>query len=156
MLDCDPQTDRCAIVEDVEGEAFQPDHFSEAIDRSGEIFEVVLERFARWERGLPEARQVRRDQMKSLGEHWNQIAEHMSGGGKSMQEQQGRSVDAAGLAIRDLEAIEVSGAIVNRLHDEVPRENVCGDQTPPDAGLMLGRRGSLHETETADLRQGRR
>jgi hypothetical protein len=59
---------------------------------------------------------VRRYEVKAVGEKWNQIAEHMPGRWKPVQQQQRWSVCWAGFAIGNLEATNIGGAIVDRFH----------------------------------------
>ena len=49
---------------------------------------------------LTKARQVRRHQVKAVGEKRNQIAEHMPGSRKPVQQKQPRSARPTGLAIK--------------------------------------------------------
>jgi hypothetical protein len=54
--------------------------------------------------------------VKAVGEKWNQIAEHVPGGRKPVQQQLCWSVWPTGFAIRNLETINIGGAVVDRSH----------------------------------------
>src|SRR5262249_20671753 len=74
---------------------------------------------------LTKARQVGRYEMKGVGEKRNQIAEHVAGARKPVQQQQGWSLSPAGFAIRNLEAANLSKAIINLLHRNLPLDYFC-------------------------------
>ena len=56
--------------------------------------------------------------MKPIPEKWNQIAEHVPGSRKPMQQEQCRSIGPTGFAIRDLETANIGGAVVNRTYED--------------------------------------
>src|SRR5215831_6544621 len=125
MPQSNPQPHGSSVVEDVDPEAFEPEHIYELIDPIRKILERVFESSARKQVRLTKARQVRRYQMKAVGEKRNQIAEHVTGARKPVQQQQGWSVSPASFAIRNLEAANIRDAIINLLHRNLPLDNFC-------------------------------
>src|SRR5271166_1863792 len=115
-----PQAHGSAVIKDVDREAFHPDDFGEAVDHLRKILERVSERIAGRQVRLTKARQIRRYQVKAVGEKWNQIAEHMPGGRKPMQQEQSRGIRPTGFAIGNLQTINIGSAVVDRLHENVP------------------------------------
>src|SRR4029077_9384747 len=81
-----PETRRCAVVEDIDGKAIEPDDFGEALNHLGDIVEGIFECIARRHVGLAESGKVRSDYVKSVGKHWDQIAEHMTRARKAVQQ----------------------------------------------------------------------
>src|SRR5215813_2274054 len=120
MPQSNPQPHGSSVIEDVDREAFQPEPIDELIDPLGKILECVFESSARKQVRLTKARQVRRYQMKAVGEERDQIAEHVAGARKPVQQQQSWSLWPAGFAIRNLEAANISDAIINLLHRNLP------------------------------------
>jgi hypothetical protein len=58
--------------------------------------------------------------VKAVREQRDQIAEHMPGRRKPMEQQQYRSVCPAGFAIRNLEAANIGSAVMNGIHENTP------------------------------------
>ena len=118
MLHREPEAGRRAIVEDIDGIAIEADDFGETVDRCPRAGRSVW-RAARHV-GLAEARQVGGDDMEAIGQQRDEIAEHVTGARKAMEQQQLRRVRGAGLAIEDIEAVDIGGAIVDGGHGESP------------------------------------
>ena len=111
MLHGEPEAGRRAIVEDIDGEAFEADHLGEAVDDVGDMVEGVGEVAPRRHVRLAEARQVGRDDVEAIGQERDEVAEHVARAREAVQQQQLRRVGGAGLAIEDLEAVHIGGAI---------------------------------------------
>ena len=60
--------------------------------------------------------------MEPIGQQRDQVAEHVAGAREAVQQQQLRRIRRARLAIEDLEAVHVGGAIVDGGHDAFPSE----------------------------------
>ena len=80
-----------AVVEHIDRVAVEADRLGEAVDRLRNLVERV--RFVR-HIGIAEPRQIRRDDMETVGEQGNEVAEHVASGREAMQEQQLRTADA--------------------------------------------------------------
>ena len=117
MPDGQAEAGRRAVIEHVEGVAVEADDVGEAVDRVGEPVEGAA---AARHVGVAEARQIRRDHMEAVGEQRDQVAEHMARAREAVQQQQLRRARRARLAIEDLEAVHVGGAIGDGGHDASP------------------------------------
>src|SRR5262249_7036426 len=71
------QADGSSVIEDVNGEAFEPNRLGETIDDLGEVFEGVAEVFAIGGLRESEAWQIRRDHAIAVGQGGNEIAKHV-------------------------------------------------------------------------------
>src|SRR5271166_313576 len=112
----DPQTNRRAVIEDVDRELFQADDFREAAGDCRQIVERIFEVVAGWHGGLTKAGQVRRHEVKAIGEEGDQIAEHVAGAWKAMQQKQCRRVGRTRLAVEYFEAVDLGRAVSDRGH----------------------------------------
>jgi hypothetical protein len=99
MTNCEAEADGCAIVEDVGREAMEADHLGEAIDDVRDILERVGEGAPRRHVRLPKPWQVGSDKAKPVRELRDEIAEHVDGGGKAVQQQDRWRVLRPGFAI---------------------------------------------------------
>ena len=113
MLDRQPEPCRRAVVEHVDGIAVEADGLGEAVDRLRDPVECV--RPIRHV-GVAEARQIGRDDMESVGEQRDEVAEHMAGGREAVQQQQLRRAGRARLAVEDTAAVDLGGPIVDGGH----------------------------------------
>ena len=73
--------------------------------------------------------------MKFVGELRDEIAEHMTCARKSVQQQQHRRIGPASLAVKQLQPLDISGAIINRRHEHpsvelVPMPRPRADSAP--------------------------
>ena len=91
MLDREPEPGRRAVVEYVDGVAVEADGLGEAVDRLRDPVERV--RPVRHIR-VAEARQIGRDDMESVGEQRDEVAEHVAGGREAVQQEQLRRARA--------------------------------------------------------------
>ena len=119
MLDRQPEADRSAIVEDVDGELGQTEHLGEAVDDVGDVLERVAELVTGRLLGHAEAGQIRGDDMIVLGEFGDQVAEHVARAREAVQQQHGRAARIAGFAVEQLEAIDIDGVETNG-HGKAP------------------------------------
>ena len=55
--------------------------------------------------------------MEAVGEQRDQVAEHMAGGGKSVQQKQFRGPRRARLAVEDVSVVDLGGPIMDSSHD---------------------------------------
>ena len=116
MFRRDPETSRRTVVEDIDCEALEADHFGEAINDIGNVIERVSELATRRHVRLSEARQIGRHEMKATGEMRDEVAEHVARAWETMKQQQRRRIRRPCLAIEDLQAVDVGGAIVDGSH----------------------------------------
>src|SRR5262249_60057981 len=75
--------------------------------------ERVAEPLSRRHIGSTESREVRGDNMKPVGEERDQIAEHVARAREAMQQQELRRIGWPGLAIENLEAVDIGGAVAD-------------------------------------------
>jgi hypothetical protein len=68
VADGKPEAGRCAVVEDVHCKPIEADDVGQPLDHAGDIVERVTELISCWHIGLAESREVRRDDMKPVGE----------------------------------------------------------------------------------------
>ncbi len=87
MANGETEANRCPVVENVDRETTETDHLGEAIDDVCDALERVGEGAACRHVGLPERRQVGSDEAKPVRELRDEIAEHVAGGGKAVQEE---------------------------------------------------------------------
>src|SRR5262249_1170682 len=104
----------CAIIEDVHRESSETDYLGEAIDDVRDILEGISELAARRHVGLPKRRQVGSDKVKSVRELRDQIAEHVAGGGKAVQQEYRWCVLRSSLAIENPNAVDIQLPIRDR------------------------------------------
>jgi hypothetical protein len=107
----DPEPDRRAVVEHVEGEAVEAEHFRQAIDHVGDVLERVAEVTSCGHVRLAEAGQVRSDDVKPVSEQRDQFAEHVARGRETVQEHQRGCVRCPGLPVEHGQAIHVRRAV---------------------------------------------
>ena len=101
------EADGCAVVEDLDCETMEVDHLGEAIDDVRDILECVGEGAPRRHVGLPEPRQVGSDKAKPVRELRDEIAEHVTGGRKAVQQEDRWRVLRPSLTIKDSDAVDV-------------------------------------------------
>src|SRR5215831_2693519 len=110
------ETRRCAIVEDIDGEAAESDHFSEAVNSARDVIEGVAELGPFRHVRLAKPGQIGRKHMKSVGELRNEIPEHVACGWKAVQQKERRSVRATGLPVEDFDAVDGYAAVCDLSH----------------------------------------
>src|SRR5262249_51284758 len=86
VADGEPEACRRAVVKDVHCKPIEAEDLGKAIDYAGDVVESVTEVFSRRHIGLTEAGKVWRDNMKSVGEEWHQVAEHVTRARKTVQQ----------------------------------------------------------------------
>src|SRR5262249_4692724 len=106
------ETDRRAIVEDVDRISIQADRLRELIDDLGEVIKGIGELFAIGRLREAEAGQIGCDDVIALGENRDKVAKHVRGSGKSVQEKDGGSVSGSSLTIEDTGITDVGIAVV--------------------------------------------
>ena len=85
MLYCQSEAGRCAVIENIDGIAIKADDFGETVDDRSDPIEAVA---AVGPVGVPEAGQVRRNDVEAIGQERNEIAEHMAGAREAVQQQE--------------------------------------------------------------------
>jgi hypothetical protein len=95
----DPEPDRRAVVEHVQREAVEAEHFRQAIDGVGDVLERVVEVTSGGHVRLAEAGQVGSNEVKPVGEQRDQLAEHVARGRETVQEHQRGCVPCSGLPV---------------------------------------------------------
>ena len=138
MLDRESEPGRRAIVEHVNGVAVEADGLGEAVDRRRDLVERV--RFVR-HIGVAEAREIGSDDMETVGEQRDQVAEHMAGGGEAVQQQQLRGARSACFAVEHIAIVDLGGPIMDGGHDACPFAQKLGGPQPlttsPIASRMM-------------------
>ena len=77
----------------------------------GQVVEAVVEVLQSRLVAVAEAGVVRRHHVVPVGQRRNQVAEHVRRGREAVQQQDGRGVGRAGLAVEDLDAIDLDGLV---------------------------------------------
>jgi len=88
VADGEPEARRRAVVEDVDGKPIEADDLGKATDHARDVVERIFEFFPWRHVGLAEPGKVRRDDMKSVGEARDQVAEHVARAREAVQQQQ--------------------------------------------------------------------
>ena len=122
MLYGNPQANRSAVIENVDCEPLQADNFGEAADRPRQIVERITEVIAGRHVRLTKAGQVGGHEVKAVSKERNQIAEHVAGARKAVQQEQCRSVGAAGFAVEYFEAVNFGRTVIDASHGRLPEE----------------------------------
>ena len=139
MLDREAEPGRRAVVEHVDRIAVEADRLGEAVDRLGNLVECIrLMRHV----GIAKARQIGRDDMESIGELRDEVAEHVAGGREAMQQEQLRGALSARLAVEHVAAVDLGGAIMDGGHDASSfrfSNNVVAARRRDDARMGPGR-----------------
>jgi hypothetical protein len=107
------EADRGTVIEDVDGEPPQAQHFREAADHLADVLEGVGESVAVGLLGHAEAGQVRGDDVKLAGQIRDQVAKHVAGAREAVQQQHDWSTRVASRTVEHLEAIDVDGIEAN-------------------------------------------
>jgi hypothetical protein len=103
----EPKPDRGSIVKDVHYKLIQTDKVRETLDHVGDFCKAVRKSIARRHVGLAEPREIRCHDTELLREERNEVAKHVAGGRKSVQEEDGRRVPLSGFAVEDIEAVNI-------------------------------------------------
>src|SRR5258705_168571 len=114
MANCEAEADGCAIIEDVDREAMEAHHLGKAIDDVRDILERVSECAPRRHVRLPKPWQVGSDQAKPVRELRDEIAEHVAGGGKAVQQQDRWRILRPGFAIEYFDAVDIHLSVRDR------------------------------------------
>ena len=120
---CEAEADGCSIVEDVHREPLEADHLGKAIDDVRDIPERVGEGAPRWHVRLPKPRQVGSDEAKPVRELRDEIAEHVAGSRKAVQQQDRWRVLRPGFTIEYSDAADIRLPEGNRAHGNSFRSN---------------------------------
>src|SRR5258708_16493642 len=87
VADGEPEACRRAVVKDVHCKPIEADDLGKAVDYASDVVERVTE-FLSWRHiGLTEPGTARREDMKSVGEERDQVAEHMARAWEAVQQQ---------------------------------------------------------------------
>ena len=108
-----PIADRRAVIHEVDRIGLDAELSQQAVDDVGIMTEGVGEGLVIRRGALAEARIVRRDDMVAICEQWDQIAEHVGGGRKPVQQEHGRRVCRARLTVEDIDTVDLDCAIVD-------------------------------------------
>src|SRR6185369_17795566 len=116
MPNGEAKADGCTIVEDVNREATEADHLSEAIDYVCDILECVSEDAPRRHVGLAKPGQVGSDEAKLIREERDEIAEHVACGGKAVQQENRWRILRPGFAIEYSYAVDIYFLVSDYAH----------------------------------------
>ena len=132
------KADRRTVVHQVQAVSLDTQPIDEGLHEDGQVVEAVVEAVQSRLVAVPESGVVRRHEVEPVGQRRNQVAEHVRGGWESVQQQDGRGIGRTGLAVEDLDAIDLDGLVqglpcnLRRLRDGF---GACGrrsDQWPRD------------------------
>jgi hypothetical protein len=144
-----PEPGRGAIVEHIDRKAIEPDYLREPINDSRDVVECVGERAAVRHVGLAEPGKIRRDDVETVREPRDELAKHMSGARKAMQQQQRLRVGRPRFAIENIEALDIGLPKADFVHNG-PRFN--GPLTPLTA-VISGKSASKMAGPSSHLRK---
>jgi hypothetical protein len=103
----EPQANGSTVIKNIDRVAIESHRLSEAVD----VFRQVLKRVAKGpavgDIGEAEAREVRGNYMVAVGQKWNEIAEHVRGSWKAMEQQNVCGRLGTGLAIENFVPVYV-------------------------------------------------
>ena len=116
MCDREPEPHRAAVVLHDQGVAAQAEDLGETADDSGQVVEGVGELGVAGRVAVPEPGIVRCNQAERAGEPVQQRLPHPRGGGKSVQQQDHGRVWRAGVAVEDLQAVDIGGTVGRSVH----------------------------------------
>jgi hypothetical protein len=112
-----PESDRAAVVLHEQGVAAEAELVGEAPDDLGQVVEGVGEAGRVGRVAVAETRVVRGDEVEGVGQPRQQRFPHPRGGREAVQQQDGRPVGRARLAVEDRHPVDV-GPLVHRVtHD---------------------------------------
>src|ERR1700753_1224804 len=77
MFEGHPEANRRTIVENIDRESLELEHFREPLHRARQVLKRVLKSTIGRHRGLAEARQIRRDQPETTSQSWHEITKHV-------------------------------------------------------------------------------
>ena len=112
----DTKTCRRTVVEYIDCEAPEADHFGKAGDDIGNVIEGVGELASLRHVRSSEAGQIGRHEMKAIGETGDEVAEHVARARETMEQQERRRVRRARLAVEDIDAIHAGGSVGDSAH----------------------------------------
>src|SRR5882724_10511495 len=123
MLHGQPKARGRTIVEYVHCKLLETDLLCKPVDETRQVVERVLKAAACRHVGLPESGQIGREHVEPIRELRDQVPEHVTGARKSMQEQELWGSLEAGFPIEDLQAANLSAAIVDSRHGYLSPQN---------------------------------
>jgi len=91
----------------------EAERIDEPLHHLSEVVKGVDELRGRRSGAVAESWIVRCDQTIAVGQQRDEIAEHMRGGRKSMQQEDRRQVRAAGLPVEDFNVLDRCGPVMN-------------------------------------------
>ena len=108
-----PEADRAAVVLNEEPVVIEAPVLQERLDDFGEPVEGVGEGCRIGHVAVAESRIVGRNHVEASGQRRDQVAVLMGGCGKPVQQDQFRAAGIAGLTVRDVESVHLSGPVVS-------------------------------------------
>jgi hypothetical protein len=141
---CKMIADRRAEVVDEQEKAIEAERRDKRLDRVGEVLERVFVLVGGWSGGEAETGQIRRNDIGCLGQRLDDVAIHVRGARKSMQQQDSRSVGVAGVSVEDVQALDahrlVAGLVAVAPHIPSPvssqRARRASQASKPDSCLI--------------------
>jgi hypothetical protein len=112
------ETSGCAIVENVHGETRKTDDVGEANNNLRDILERIIEGAPRRHVGLPKRRQIGSDEAKPARELWDEIAEHVAGSGKAVQQDDRWRLVRPSLAVENVDAVDIHLPVRDGVHEK--------------------------------------
>ena len=109
MFRREAETDRRAVVHQIEAIPFQAQFLGEGFDDIREVVEGVIELADGRHRAVAVAGIVRGNDMVPVRQRRDQVAEHVRRGGESVQQQEHGRIGRAGLPVEDVEAVHLDG-----------------------------------------------
>src|SRR6185437_634078 len=97
---------RCAVIENIEDKAIQPQLVDELLHHGCQVVEGIFESVVWGCVGEPEAGEVGRDHAIGGAEYRDQVTEHKGGGRVAVQQKHYRPGRRTGLAVKDGETLD--------------------------------------------------
>ena len=115
-----PESNRAAVVLHEQGVPAETEQVSEASDDLGQVIEGVGEAGRVGRITVAEARVIRRDEVEGVGQPRQQRFPHPRGGREAVQQQDGRPVGWARLAVEDRHTVDVGRPVHRVAHNRHP------------------------------------
>ena len=111
MLDGQAVAHGRAVVHNIEGVLLQPDLLRELLDHFGQMIEGVFELVHSRHRAVTVAGVIRSDQVKLVGQHRDQIAEHVRTGREAVEQEHDWGILRPRLTVENIQAVDFCGPV---------------------------------------------
>jgi hypothetical protein len=151
-----PESNRAAVVLHEQGVPSEAEQVGEAPDDLGQVIEGVGEAGRVGRVAIAETRVIRRDEVEGVGQPRQQRFPHPRGGREAVQEQDGRLVGLARLAVEDRHPVNVGRRIhrvAHNLHPYTAAPNAFHQGRAPVTNLISRMSRANHPDHARALRR---